>query len=61
MTDWKNRAASRLSLEQILAGGFSTSFDAPTVPSFPFSLGNTEVLLRLGRSTLGIGPRRRHR
>jgi acetoacetate decarboxylase len=52
MTDWKNQAAGRLTLEQILAGGFSTPFDAPTVPSFPFSFRNAEVLTLAWRTDL---------
>lgn len=34
----------RLTVEQILGSGFSTPFDAPTIPPFPFSFRNVEVL-----------------
>lgn len=44
MPEWKSQAASRLSLADILAGGFSTPWDAPSVPSFPFTFRNVEVL-----------------
>jgi acetoacetate decarboxylase len=44
MTDWKSQAASRLTLADITAGGFSTPWDAPLVPPFPFTFRNAEVL-----------------
>lgn len=44
MTDWKSQAASQLTLDQILSGDFSTPFDAPSVPPFPFSFRNAEVM-----------------
>lgn len=34
----------RLTVEQILQGGFSTPWDAPMVPPFPFSFRDVEVL-----------------
>lgn len=52
MAEWKSQAAGRLTLEQILAGGFSTPFDAPTVPPFPFSFRNAEVLTLAWRTDI---------
>lgn len=50
MSDWKVQAAGRLTLEQLLADGFSTPFDAPTVPAFPFTFRNAEVMTLAWRS-----------
>jgi acetoacetate decarboxylase len=44
MTDWKSQASSRLTLDQIRTGGFSTPFDAPLVPPFPFTFRDAEIL-----------------
>jgi len=37
-------AGRRLTLEQIRSSGFSTPWDAPMIPPFPFSFRNVEVL-----------------
>lgn len=50
MTEWKSQAASRLTVEQILSGEFSTPYDAPSVPPFPFSFRNAEVMTLAWRS-----------
>ena len=50
MTDWKSQGTSRLTLEQVLADGFSTPFDAPAVPAFPFTFRNAEVMTLAWRS-----------
>jgi acetoacetate decarboxylase len=44
MIDWKSQAGSRLTIADITAGGFSTPWDAPLVPAFPFTFRNAEVL-----------------
>lgn len=44
MTDWNSQAKQHLTLERILSSGFSTPFDAPTVPPFPFTFRNAEVM-----------------
>src|SRR3954462_9044892 len=51
MTEWKSQAASRLTLADITAGGFSTPWDAPMVPPFPFTFRNVEVLTLAWRTT----------
>ena len=40
----------RPSLEDIRKGGFSTPWDAPTVPPFPFRFRNAEILTVFYRS-----------
>src|ERR1700738_5053335 len=40
----------RPSLEDIRKGGFSTPWDAPTVPPFPFTFRNVEVLTLVWRT-----------
>jgi acetoacetate decarboxylase len=52
MTEWKIQAASRLTLEEILKDGFSTPFDAPSVPAFPFTFRNAEVMTLAWRSDM---------
>src|SRR3712207_5558281 len=52
MTEWKKQADSRLSIEDILRGGFSTPWDAPMVPAFPFTFRNVEVLTLVWRTDL---------
>jgi acetoacetate decarboxylase len=42
----------RLSREDIVAGGFSTPWDAPLVPPFPFTFRNAEVLTLAYRTDL---------
>lgn len=44
MRERDGQAGSRLTIEEIRAPGFSTPFDAPLVPSFPFGFRNCEVL-----------------
>lgn len=44
MSEWNSQAKQRLTLERILSGGFSTPFDAPTIPPFPFTFRNAEVM-----------------
>ena len=41
---------SQLTLEQILDGGFSTPWDAPMIPPFPFQFRNAEVLTLVYRT-----------
>ncbi len=41
----------RLTRDEILHGGFSTPWDAPSVPPFPFSFRNAEVLTLVYRTT----------
>ncbi|MFO1149950.1 MAG: acetoacetate decarboxylase [Alsobacter sp.] len=53
MTDWKSQASSRMTEAQIRAGGFSTPFDAPLVPPFPFEFRNAEVLTLAWRTHPG--------
>lgn len=52
MADWKIQAASRLTLDDIMSDGFSTPFDAPTVPAFPFTFRNAEVMTLAWRTDL---------
>jgi acetoacetate decarboxylase len=40
----------RLSTDEIVAGGFSTPWDAPMIPPFPFTFRNAEVLTLAWRS-----------
>ena len=42
----------RLTIEQILDGGFSTPWDAPMVPPFPFQFRNAEILTLVYRTDL---------
>ncbi|WP_137391395.1 acetoacetate decarboxylase [Rhodoligotrophos defluvii] len=42
--DWRNQAASRLTIDDILKPGFSTPWDAPPAPPFPFTFRNVEVM-----------------
>ncbi|WP_342642233.1 acetoacetate decarboxylase [Rhodoligotrophos ferricapiens] len=39
-----SQAASRITREEIIKGGFSTPWDAPAAPAFPFTFRNVEVL-----------------
>lgn len=52
MSEWKVQAASRLTLDEILSDGFSTPYDAPTVPAFPFTFRNAEVMTLAWRTDL---------
>jgi acetoacetate decarboxylase len=52
VSEWKSQADSRVSLEEIRAGGFSTPWDAPLVPPFPFTFRNAEVLTLAWRTPL---------
>ena len=49
--DLRNGGIDRLTVEDILAPGFSTPWDAPTIPPFPFSFRNVEVLSLAWRTT----------
>jgi acetoacetate decarboxylase len=54
MTDhpkWQAPHSRRPSVEDICRPGFSTPWDAPTVPTFPFSFRNVEVLTLSYRTT----------
>ena len=42
--DLRRDGVGRLTIEDILTPGFSTPWDAPTIPPFPFSFRNVEVL-----------------
>jgi acetoacetate decarboxylase len=42
--DLRRHGLDRLTMEDILAPGFSTPWDAPTIPPFPFTFRNVEVL-----------------
>lgn len=41
--DLRRGGLDRLTVEDILAPGFSTPWDAPTIPPFPFTFRNVEV------------------
>lgn len=49
---WKSQASSKVSIEQIRQGGFSTPWDAPLVPPFPFTFRNAEVMTVAWRTDL---------
>jgi acetoacetate decarboxylase len=48
--DLRNGGLGRLTVEDILAPGFSTPWDAPTIPPFPFTFRNVEVLTLVWRT-----------
>lgn len=50
MTDGVRTGLRRPSEADIVQGGFSTPWDAPTIPPFPFSFRNAEVLTLFYRS-----------
>ena len=49
--DLRNGGLDRLTVEDIVAAGFSTPWDAPMVPPFPFTFRNVEVLTVVWRTT----------
>src|SRR5271156_836283 len=49
--DLRAGGLASLTIEDIVAPGFSTPWDAPTVPSFPFSFRDVEVLTLVWRTT----------
>ena len=49
--DLRNGGLDALTIEDIVAPGFSTPWDAPTVPPFPFSFRDCEVLTLVWRTT----------
>jgi acetoacetate decarboxylase len=49
--DLRDGGLKGLSIEDILAPGFSTPWDAPTIPPFPFSFRNAEILTLVWRTT----------
>src|SRR4051794_19738997 len=49
--DLRRGGLDRLTVEDILSPGFSTPWDAPTVPPFPFTFRNAEVLTLVWRTT----------
>src|SRR5947209_4499450 len=49
--DLRGAGLAGLSIEDILAPGFSTPWDAPTIPPFPFRFRNAEVLTLAWRTT----------
>jgi len=50
MKDVKRHGLRRPGLQDIVAGGFSTPWDAPTIPTFPFEFRNVEVMTLFYRS-----------
>ena len=49
--DLRDGGLASLTIEDILAPGFSTPWDAPTIPPFPFSFRNVEILTLVWRTT----------
>jgi acetoacetate decarboxylase len=49
--DLRNGGIDRLTVEDIVQPGFSTPWDAPTIPPFPFTFRNVEVLTLAWRTT----------
>jgi acetoacetate decarboxylase len=49
--DLRGRGLNRLSIEDIVAPGFSTPWDAPTIPPFPFSFRDVEVMTLVWRTS----------
>ena len=49
--DLRDGGLASVTIEDILAPGFSTPWDAPTIPPFPFSFRNVEVLTLVWRTT----------
>ena len=49
--DLRNGGLDRLTIDDIVAPGFSTPWDAPMVPPFPFAFRNVEVLTVCWRTT----------
>jgi acetoacetate decarboxylase len=49
--DLRRGGLDRLTVEDILAPGFSTPWDAPTIPPFPFTFRNVEVLTLAWRTS----------
>jgi acetoacetate decarboxylase len=49
--DLRGGGLSRLSIEDIVSPGFSTPWDAPTIPPFPFSFRDVEVATLVWRTS----------
>ena len=49
--DLRDGGLASLTIEDIVAPGFSTPWDAPTIPPFPFSFRNVEILTLVWRTT----------
>ena len=49
--DLRNGGLDRLTVEDILKPGFSTPWDAPMVPPYPFTFRNVDVLTLVWRTT----------
>ncbi len=49
--DLRNGGLDRLTVEDIVAPGFSTPWDAPTIPPFPFTFRDVEVLSLVWRTS----------
>ena len=49
--DLRRGGLDRLTVEDILTPGFSTPWDAPTIPPFPFTFRNVEVLTLAWRTS----------
>ena len=49
--DLRRGGLDRLTVEDILAPGFSTPWDAPTIPPFPFTFRNVDVLTLAWRTS----------
>ena len=49
--DLRAGGIDRLTVEDILKPGFSTPWDAPTIPPFPFTFRNAEMLTLVWRTT----------
>ena len=53
--DLRRGGVDRLTVEDILTPGFSTPWDAPTIPTFPFAFRNVEVLDSCVADSRGCG------
>lgn len=49
--DLRRDGLERLTVEDIVKPGFSTPWDAPTIPPFPFTFRNAEILTLVWRTT----------
>ena len=49
--DLRDGGLAALAIEDILKPGFSTPWDAPTIPPYPFSFRNVEILKLAWRTT----------
>lgn len=49
--DLRNGGIDRLTVDEIVAPGFSTPWDAPTIPAYPFTFRDVEILSLVWRTT----------